>query len=665
MTRDEAISYIREHGYEFFKVDKSGKGYICPICGSGSGKNGTGITTQDNVHFTCWRGCFMHEDIFGIIGIVNGCSNDFNEQFRTACEFFRLDIDSTDAPKTIEHVDTKTESKNDDTAKCTDYTEFYNMAAQNLPSANYFRGISLDTLKAFHVGYVKEWRHPKAPLNVPTSPRLIIPISKMCYLARDTRNNLTEQQQRYSKSRIGNVELFNRRALWTSNKPVYVVEGEIDAMSIVDVGGQAVGLGSTSNIKKLIEAIKAQPPEQPLIISLDNDKAGQVAMKALADELNKMNFSSYRIYKLPAGYKDANDFLMNSPDEFSAWVYEGEIRDEEREAFEQDAVPYHLNSFLQTVENNRQGQAISTGFKSLDDIFDGGLYSGLYCIGAISSLGKTTFTLQIGDNIAQTGRGVLVFSLEMSRNELIAKTLSRLSLLKSLELYGNLSKAKTTRGILKGDYNREEREIIIEAIQEYSQWGQKLHITEGIGNVGVAEITDKLKQYMKFNDGEPPVIIIDYLQILAPYSEKATDKQNVDKNILELKRLSRDYDTPIIGISSFNRENYNEPVSMASFKESGAIEYSSDVLIGLQYAGYDYQDKEIKGQADNEHEETDKARKHRLRKLNKYNAEKAKNLDSQQIQLKILKSRNGVRGDLFFNFWPAFNYFSPIKENKA
>ena len=48
---------------------------------------------------------------------------------------------------------------------------------------------------------------------------------------------------------------------------------------------------------------------------------------------------------------------------------------------------------------------------------------------------------------------------------------------------------------------------------------------------------------------------------------------------------------PIVGISSFNRENYTAPVNLSSFKESGSIEYSSDVLIGLQYDGMDYEVK--------------------------------------------------------------------------
>ena len=325
---------------------------------------------------------------------------------------------------------------------------------------------------------------------------------------------------------------------------------------------------------------------------------------------------------------------------------EAENENEARENFKHEAVSYSLNNFMQAVLRNQAGQGISTGFENLDKLLDGGLYAGLYVIGANSSLGKTTFILQMADNIAQAGHGVLIFSLEMATNELIAKTLSRLSLIKSLDGYKSTVYARTTRNVLLGRfYNEYDRKIINQAIQEYSQWGQNIHITEGIGNVGLKQITEKVKEWIKI-EGTPPVVVIDYLQILAPYSEKMTDKQNVDRNITELKRLSRDFNIPVIGISSFNRENYFAPVSMASFKESGAIEYSSDVLIGMQYNGYDYQEGE-----------TDGARIKRLRCINKAMEQAARDLSSQDIQVKILKNRNGVKGSLLFDFFPAFNYF--------
>ena len=303
------------------------------------------------------------------------------------------------------------------------------------------------------------------------------------------------------------------------------------------------------------------------------------------------------------------------------------------------------------VKANRDKPAIPTGFSNLDELLGGGLYAGLYFIGAISSLGKTTLTLQIADNVAEAGYGVLIFSLEMARSELMAKTLSRLSFLKSYEIYGATRYAKTTRGILRGHFPlQEEQEVFAKSLSEYGEWGQNIHITEGIGDVGVSHVRAKTEEYIK-HIGKPPVIVIDYLQILQnpECKHSLTDKQAVDKNVMELKRISRDYDTPVIGISSFNRDNYSAPVNMASFKESGAVEYSSDVLIGLQYYGWDFQDGE-KG-------EKDAQRMMRIRAIREANEIIASKLGGQDIQLKVLKNRNGKRGSCRFNFWPAFNYF--------
>jgi len=335
-------------------------------------------------------------------------------------------------------------------------------------------------------------------------------------------------------------------------------------------------------------------------------------------------------------------------------AFKQEFSEQDRKRFESEGGTDILNEFNEFVLKNQSDGGISTGFENLDGLLDGGFYPGLYVVGAVSSLGKTTFVLQVADNMAKAGHGVLIFSLEMSKFELIAKTLSRMSFIKSLEEYQSSVYAKTTRSVLLGRYRNEfDSKIMAEAMQDYSEWGSNIHITQGIGNIGVAEIKEKIEEFKKFRN-KPPVVVIDYLQILAPYEKGLTDKQNTDKNITELKRLSRDFDIPILGISSFNRENYSAPVSMASFKESGAIEYSSDVLIGLQYDGWDYDEGE--GEA---------VRLKRLRRLKKDLRQKAQNFGSQDIQLKILKNRNGIKGDLLFEFFPAFNCFRPQVQSNA
>lgn len=628
MKREQAKKYILEHCTEYFTRDKSGKGYICPICGSGGGDNGTGITTKDNIHFTCWAGCFTNADIFEIVGKQYN-REGFNEQLYSLCQFFRIEIENDPRPSEQQEIQAQdfTPSK-----------EFFKQASAMIEFTHYRRGISLDTLKKFNIGYVGQWKHPKVASNsyVPDSPRLIIPNDGGGYLARDTR----EGTSKYAKQRVGNTGLFNSAALKQSEQPVYIVEGEIDALSIIDTGGQAVALCSTSNANKFLEVVKENTPAITLIISLDTDDAGKKAADTISSGLKELNISFYR-HNLPVEYKDANEFLMKDKEAFTKWVNEGKTPISERES-----VAYKLTDFLAAIKKNREGRAIPTGFDNLDNLLDGGLYPSLISLGAITSAGKTTFTTQIADNIARAGYGVLFFSLEMSTNEIIAKSLSRSSLILDMELHNTTKHAKTTRGILKGIYNDIEKDLLSRAINQYREFGKNINITEGVGNVGIKEITDKVKEYTRTHEGKPPVVIIDYIQIIAPYDIKMSDKQNTDKAVLELKRLSRDFQVPVIGISSFNRENYNEPVNLSCFKESGAIEYSSDILIGLQYHGWDYVGNE--GKID---------RLRRLNDLRKQIDETTKKGGGVEIQLKILKNRNGRRGSLRFESFPMFNYF--------
>ena len=312
-----------------------------------------------------------------------------------------------------------------------------------------------------------------------------------------------------------------------------------------------------------------------------------------------------------------------------------------------------LDNFIPDVmESAEESGPISTGFNGLDSMMDGGLYNGLYFLGAISSLGKTSFLLQVMDNIARSGRDVLIFSLEMAKEELMAKSISRLT----FELSQDTEKAKTTRGILCAQkyagYDIAERVLIDNAVQAYRKVAEHLYIFEGVGDIGVRDIVKKVSDYIAATGHKRPVVFIDYLQILAPYEAKASDKQNTDKAVVELKRLSRDLKLPVVAISSFNRDNYTAPVNNASFKESGAIEYSADVLIGLQYNGMDYREFGA-GKVESKEQRTV-----RVAQLIAENERKAKAGQPVCVQLKILKNRNGAKGKLKYDFYPKYNLFA-------
>jgi len=639
-ARDQLKGQLRAYVESITSRSKGANMYVCPLCGSGTGSHSTGaFSIKDGTSWKCFS-CNKGGDIFDLIGEYEGIA-DHSEQLKRAGELFGITIDSYRATAQEDFREYQNQPKNEQythsNIHTTDYTQFFLQANRDIVKTSYHRGLSIETLNRFKIGYVESWRHPKAP-NAPASPRLIIPTSKESYLARDTRDQIPEEQKPYTKSKVGSIHLFNAKALQTATKPIFIVEGELDALSIIEVGGEAVALGTTTKVKSLLELLKTKKPEQPLIIALDNDEAGEKAYRELSEGLKGLSIPFYRLN--PAGeYKDANEALQGNREALRQAVEEAEhIQDEaeqaQREAYLSTSTAHYLQSFIDGIADSVNTPYIPTGFKTLDAVLDGGLYEGLYIVGAISSLGKTTLITQIADQIAQAGQDVLIFSLEMARAEIMAKSISRHTLQQVLSSGGDIRNAKTTRGITTGKryegYNKTERELINGAIVAYSQYAGHIYISEGIGDIGAEQIRETVKQHTLFT-GNTPVVIIDYLQILAPYSERATDKQNTDKAVMELKRISRDFKTPVIGISSFNRANYSVAVTMEAFKESGAIEYSSDVLIGLQLKGAGKKD---------------------------FDANEAKKKSPREIELVILKNRNGSTGDkLGYKYYPLFNYF--------
>lgn len=653
-AREQIKGQLRAYVESVTQKSKGANLYVCPLCGSGTGKSGTGAFSIKNG--TSWKcfSCNAGGDIFDLYGTINGTA-DYNEQLRGLSELYGIQVATSHSTAQEDfspeyqnqskneqnahnniHIDVYTQTYQ---AKAADYTDFFLQAHKAVCQTDYWkkRGLSKEIVDRFKLGYVAEWRHPKAPKS-PASPRLIIPTSTGSYLARDTRDKIPEEQKAYSKSKVGSIQLFNKKALQTATKPIFIVEGELDALSIIEVGGEAVALGTTTKSKALIELLKVQAPAQALIIALDNDEAGQRASRELIEGLQGLNIPCYSFN--PCGqYKDANEALQRDREVFTIAVEEAEhLQDEEaqaqREAYLKNSTANYLQSFINGIADSVDTPYIPTGFKKLDSVLDGGLYEGLYIVGAISSLGKTTIITQMADQIAQAGTDVLIFSLEMARTEIMAKSISRHTLQSVLATGGDIRNAKTARGITTGkryiDYSQTERDLINSSIMEYSKYADNIYISEGIGDIGAEQIRETVKKHILFT-GKTPVVIIDYLQILAPYNERATDKQNTDKAVMELKRISRDFKTPVIGISSFNRANYKEAVTMEAFKESGAIEYSSDILIGLQLKGAGKKD---------------------------FNANEAKKKDPREIELVILKNRNGRAGDsLSFNFYPLFNYF--------
>lgn len=629
MDRDELKQHLTDY-VESITQKSKGKSYICPLCRSGEGKHHTGAFNIDPKDPTKWKcfSCNKSGDLFDLIGEYEHIS-EYTDQEKRAREFMG---DKTDS-KTI--IKPKAEAPREE-----DFTTYFKECMKRIssPTAEKYlqkRGISKEIAERFNLGYDPAFKNGT---GVNPWQALIIPTGKGNYIAR----NINTDDPANKVRKVGASLLFNAEAIKETEKPLFITEGEIDAISIEEAGGASIGLGGVGNIRKLINLFKGNKVNVPVILALDNDDPGRKATEELKRELDSLEIS-YLEGNIYGEYKDANEALVNDKYTFMQEVRQAEEEaqkarksqeEAERVEYMKNATANYIDEFTSHIFNNYSTEVIPTGFKNLDNSLDGGLYPGLYILGAISSLGKSTLVLQIADQIAQQGRDVLIISLEMSRYELMSKSISRHTFLDVIENRGKVQDAKTARGITTGSryekYNSQELELIDRAISSYRKYTDHLFIYEGVGDIGVKEVVEKVERHKRIT-GNTPVVIIDYLQILAPADIRATDKQNTDKNVLELKRLSRDSNIPVIGISSFNRQSYREAVSEGAFKESGAIEYGSDVLIGLQFEGAE------KGNIDL----TERKREY-----------------PRKIELVVLKNRNGKAGEKVpFKFYPMFNLF--------
>ena len=621
--------------------------YKCPLCksGHGSGRNSNGAfsITKDGKSWKCFS-CNQGGDIFELIGLYEGLP-EFKDQLERAATLYGVD---TQPARTRQ----KKERKKREEKPAMNYKEYIAACHAAASKTDYFkqRGFTDEIIERFNLGYDE------------SKKVIVIPYDRngSYYITRSTEGKTFRKPANGSQDAAEPV--YNKNALY-SGLPCFVCESPIDAISIMAAGGgscTAVALGGTGS-RKLIDQVKEQEPTSVLLLAFDNDEPGQKATATAAKDLAELkNVTFYAAQWTLEAYpedkrKDANDLLQGNKDQLAADIAANVAEIERRktaekaerlEAHNANSGAVRLKDFIGGIKEAANTSYTPTGFEDLDKELDGGLYPGLYILGAISSMGKTTFLLHLADNIAESGQDVLYFSLEMAASEIISKSISRLTYEFCDENKTYL--AKTARGITTASrykgYSKEEIQLINDAIAEYGEKiGSNLYIYEGVGDIGVEQVRQAIKEHIELT-GRTPLIFIDYLQILAPYDLRASDKQNTDKAVLELKRISRDYKTTVVGISSFNRDNYSTAVNMAAFKESGAIEYGSDVLLALQPQGM------LPG-----YNKTDQ-------KKNADLVNSCKRSDVRTIEAVILKNRNGkTGGKVGFNYHSLFNHFEKDK----
>lgn len=285
----------------------------------------------------------------------------------------------------------------------------------------------------------------------------------------------------------------------------------------------------------------------------------------------------------------------------------------------------------------RRPQPIPTGWPALDDLI-GGIAPGLYVLGAISGLGKSTFALQMAEQVAAAGNGcpVLYFSLEMTSLAIAAKSLSRRVFLKTGQR-GRVESRQLLRPQPGGNAPALPKEFETARQEMAGTAGGLYIITPQPGGPlltaqKMVELAEEFRE--KYQPPKPPLVIVDYLQIIPapPGDYRGGPREVTDENVNTLRRGLQDM--PVLLISSLNRGSYDKPIQLFSFKESGGIEYSADVLLGLQFSAV-------------------REKGHGPGWL-----EQEKQKLPREVEIVVLKQRYGSSGDVVkFRYYAPYDYF--------
>ncbi|MGL5356764.1 MAG: replicative DNA helicase [Cetobacterium sp.] len=329
-----------------------------------------------------------------------------------------------------------------------------------------------------------------------------------------------------------------------------------------DIGGEAI-------FYEIIEEV----PTAANILTYAKIIKEKATLRKLGDIGTKIVEMTYE------GYEDVDTIL----DKAEGMIFKVAESKESKDIISlKEVVTNEFERLEKLLQNKGVTTGISTGFKHFDEMTSGFHPSDLVILAARPSMGKTAFALNLALNASMKGgKGVLVFSLEMSSSQLLQRLLA---------IEAGIGLQKIRNGFLGED-----------------DWG-KLGIASGrlanaeiniadVPNVNVLEIRSIARRLKAA--GKLDMIVIDYLQLIKGTSGKSDNRQQEISDISRsLKGIARELDIPIIALSQLSRapeQRADRRPMLSDLRESGAIEQDADMVVFLYRDDYYNDDSEQKG----------------------------------------------------------------------
>lgn len=375
-------------------------------------------------------------------------------------------------------------------------------------------------------------------------------------LSKDALMDVSEEVKAEDFYNEGHREIFKAIIkLYRENSPVdmLTVCEELKKQKALDmVGGRAyigsltAGVPSTANAGEYAKIVAEKAMTRQLIQTAESIAAkGYEDKEPARDMTNKAEAEIFQI----AQRRQRNDYAKI-----------------------QDVLLKNIKLIDEAEQNKGGVVGLPTGFKTLDEKTAGLHKSDLIIVAARPGMGKTAFALNIAAQSAvKAGASVLIFSLEMSREQLGQRLIAMQARVEAEKLK-------------KGELDRKDWDRIHMALDELNKTKIVIDDTPG---VSIMEMRNKCRR-LKAEQGLD-LIVVDYLQLMTYDGRTDSRQQEISALSRNLKLLAREMDCPVIVLSQLSRateQRQDKRPMLSDLRESGSIEQDADIVIFIYRDDY-------------------------------------------------------------------------------
>ncbi|MDR2105736.1 MAG: replicative DNA helicase [Deferribacteraceae bacterium] len=272
--------------------------------------------------------------------------------------------------------------------------------------------------------------------------------------------------------------------------------------------------------------------------------------------------------------KDSSRTAMQAVDECSQKIYDLSKNEAGRELIPLEELLAEVYAGLEKVSSHKADLlGVTTGFNKLDRLINGLQASSLIIVAGRPAMGKTSFTMNMAQNAAIAGNTVAVFSLEMSKTQIVHKFITY-----KTELSGNILQSGPI-----GEFEWKKLAQAGDPLKNLKIW------IDDSSKPSAMEIASKCRR-LKSNRGLD-LVVIDYLQLMTSESKRRSDSRanEVSDITRSLKAMAKDLDVPVVALSQLNRSpegrKENRPI-LSDLRESGSIEQDADQVLFIHRQKY-------------------------------------------------------------------------------